>query len=259
METAVYWCGQAANLSHGDDQDMYRWAESMIRARQYHRAAHLLKEANLESKSWQGCFLASNACYLAGNIEDACKLLEANEELIEKKHSDDALKEDQSKKVWLVALLVLKGKILEAMDNRTQASEIFREALKLDPYCQEALSYLTKHQMLSADKEQALLESIPFEDNEEKELIYFLYSIGLKKYDKPQDLKIPKGLENDLSDNLAVQVAIAERHFYNCDYPASHRLSSVVMKKDPFHEICLPIHVSCLVELRKPNGKLVCH
>ena len=27
------------------------------------------------------------------------------------------------------------------------------------------------------------------------------------------------------------------------------------MKKDPFHEGCLPIHISCLIELRKPNGK----
>jgi len=153
---------------------------------------------------------------------------------------------------WLVALLVLKGKVLESMDNREQASDIFREALKLDPYCQEALHYLTKHQMLSAEQEQSLLDSIPLED-EEKEMIHFLYSIGLKKYDKPKDLKIPKALEKSLKGNLAVEVALAERHFYNCDYPASHRASTKVMKKDPFHEGCLPIHISCLIELRKPN------
>ena len=62
---------------------------------------------------------------------------------------------------WLVALLVLKGKVLETMDNRDQASDIFKEALKLDPYCQEALHYLTKHQMLSAEQEKSLLDSIP--------------------------------------------------------------------------------------------------
>ena len=234
---------------------MYRWADSMTRARQYQRAAHLLKESNLESKSWQGCFLTTNALFLANNVEEAWKILEANESMLDKKAAEKVVKEDPSKKTWLVAILVLKGKILEAMDNRTQASEAFKDALKLDPYCQEALSYLTKHQMLSAEGEQTLLESIPFEDAEEKEFIYFLYSIGLKKYDKPQDLKIPKCLESDLSDNLTVQVALAERHFYNCDYPASHQLSTVVMKKDPFHEICLPIHISSLVELRKPNGK----
>ena len=94
-------------------------------------------------------------------------------------------------------------------------------------------------------------------EDEEKELIHFLYSIGLKKYDKPKDLKVPKSLEKSLSGNLSLEVAMAERHFYNCDYPASHQASTKVMKKDPFHEGCLPIHISCLIELRKPNGKFL--
>ena len=71
--------------------------------------------------------------------------------------------------------------------------------------------------------------SIPLDDDEEKELIHFLYSIGLKKYDKPKDLKIPKSLENSLRGNLSVEVALAERHFYNCDYPASHQSSTKVI------------------------------
>ena len=74
-----------------------------------------------------------------------------------------------------------------------------------------------------------LFISIPLEDDEEKELIHFLYSIGLKKYDKPKDLKIPKTLENSLRGNLSVEVALAERHFYNCDYPASHQSSTKVI------------------------------
>ena len=36
----MYWCGQAANLSHGEEQDILRWADSLIVARQYHRATH---------------------------------------------------------------------------------------------------------------------------------------------------------------------------------------------------------------------------
>ena len=154
----------------------------------------------------------------------------------------------------MVALLVLKGKVLDALDNREHASEFFTEALNVDPYCQEALHSLTKHQMLSAEKEQKLIESIMFEDDEEdKELLKFLYSIGLKKYNKPEDLVVPKPLEHTLKHNLTLQVALAERHFYNCDYIACHQISVTVMKKDPFHDICLPIHISCLVELKKSN------
>ena len=53
-----------------------------------------------------------------------------------------------------------------------------------------------------------------------KNKLFSLLSLGLKKYDKPKDLKIPKALEKSLKGNLAVEVALAERHFYNCDYPA---------------------------------------
>ena len=36
------------------------------------------------------------------------------------------------------------------------------------------------------------------------------------------------------------------RSFLFCNY-------FKVMKLDPFHEGCLPIHITCLIELRKPN------
>ena len=59
--------------------------------RQYHRAAHILKEANLESLSWKGCFLAANAMYLANDIENANKVLESSENLFEKSFLDSSL------------------------------------------------------------------------------------------------------------------------------------------------------------------------
>jgi anaphase-promoting complex subunit 6 len=156
-------------------------------------------------------------------------------------------------------LLVLRGRILEAMDNRAHAADSFKEALNVDPFCQEALQSLTKHQMLSSEQESQLLISIPLaakcQNEEEKELISFLYSMGMKKYDKPKDLIVPKALQNSLKNNTALDVALAERHYYNCDYSACCQISTKVMKKDPFHDGCLPIHISCLVELKKSNGK----
>lgn len=49
-------------------------------------------------------------------------------------------------------MLLLKGKILEAMDNRGLAADCFKEALKCDVYCFEAFDSLTKHQMLSIEE-----------------------------------------------------------------------------------------------------------
>lgn len=31
-----------------------------------------------------------------------------------------------------------------------------------------------------------------------------------------------------------------------------------VLKKDPYHSSCLPVHISCLVELKKVNSKFDC-
>ena len=154
---------------------------------------------------------------------------------------------------------MLKGRVFEAMDNRTQATECFKDALKEDPFCHEAFHAITKHQMLKSDEEVDLLNSIELKNHDpnDKELIVFLYSLGLKKYNKPQDLNVPELLKNNLKDNLFLEVAMAERSYYNCDYIKSHEMAKKVYKKDPYNEGCLPILISCLVELKKPNGKLI--
>ena len=75
-------------MSQGHEDDVLKWAESLIAIRQYHRAAHILKEAHLESSTWQGCFLTANAMFLANDIENACKILESSESLFEKSTID---------------------------------------------------------------------------------------------------------------------------------------------------------------------------
>ena len=44
-----------------------------------------------------------------------------------------------------------------------------------------------------------------------------------------------------------------ERLYYNCDYRAVMRLNSAILKADPQHTDCLPIHVALLVELKKTS------
>ena len=64
--------------------------------------------------------------FQANNIEEAFKILEANEALFEQKKIETDTKDNAQSKDWLVALLVLKGKVLENMDNREQASDVFK-------------------------------------------------------------------------------------------------------------------------------------
>ena len=158
----------------------------------------------------------------------------------------------------LGAIFLLRGRIMESLDNRPLAAEAFQEAVRTDVFCHEAFEALIKHQILTAEEERRLLDSMPFDEqcegDEEKALIRFLHQMKLKKYDKPADLLVPKMLEPQLTDNSDLLVAKAERHFYNCDYTQCFNLTSAIMKNDPFHTECLPIHISCLVELRNSNG-----
>ena len=50
------------------------------------------------------------------------------------------------------SIYLLRGKVYEAMDNRCQAAECFREALRIDVRCYEAFHGLINHHMLSAQE-----------------------------------------------------------------------------------------------------------
>uniref|UniRef100_A0A8C5F0H5 Cell division cycle 16 n=1 Tax=Gopherus evgoodei TaxID=1825980 RepID=A0A8C5F0H5_9SAUR len=153
------------------------------------------------------------------------------------------------------SICLLRGKIYDALDNRTLATYSYKEALKLDVYCFEAFDLLTSHHMLTAQEEKELLESLPLGKQcteEEQELLHFLFENKLKKYNKPSETIIPESVDG-LQDNLDVVVSLAERHYYNCDFKMCYKLTSVVMEKDPFHANCLPVHIGTLVELNKAN------
>lgn len=57
-----------------------------------------------------------------------------------------------------------------------------------------------------------------------------------------------------LQDSLDLAVSEAERLYYNCDYQQCHALTEFILKQDPFHYDCLPIHISCEVELKQRNS-----
>lgn len=58
-----------------------------------------------------------------------------------------------------------------------------------------------------------------------------------------------------LKNSMDLQVAEAERLYYNCDYQLCSQLTEAILKSDPYHDGCLPIHISCQVELKQSNSK----
>ncbi|KAK5637885.1 hypothetical protein RI129_000202 [Pyrocoelia pectoralis] len=324
--TALFWADKVVALTSGNPRDIYWLAQCMFLLKQFHRAAHLLRSKNLD-KSYILCnYLTVRCLFEANELNEALKVLNSMdlEVFLQTGNTscnvsiDAGMFDDTPKYQVQSSVLLLKGKVLEAMDNRGLASECYKQALQCDVYCFEAFDSLICHHMLSAAEEQELLNSLPIAQQcttAEAEVLRTLYKSKLKKYntivgviptktckpiyhntplqtslivlhkkfvniaetpkasttsctptsevgmDKTEDSKaehmVLDSLENSiqirLQQSLDLAVSQAELFYYNCDYVQCSKLTENILKEDPYHAACLPIHISCMVELKQSN------
>jgi len=246
FSSALYWADKLVTLSSSSPGDVHLLAHCLLLTKQYHRASHLVISSRMHFTHLGCCYVAARAHHLAKEHEEAFFVLEEGEEVLK----EEELKGQDNTTVSSVYLL--KGYIYEALDNREKAAEAFQAALRADVFCHEAFEALVGHQMLTAEEERELMDSLPFQEQEDPDMASFLYSSSLKKYSCPEELEIPTQLEA-LKDNSDLLVCKVERLYYNCDYHAAFKLSSDIIKGDPYHARCLPIHIALLVELKKTN------
>ena len=262
-KTALFWADKAVTLSSGDVQDVYWLAQTLFLSGQFQRAIHTLKSQDLSQKNLACRYLAAKCHAECRQWQEALDILE-----MAKDETKDSSRGPEQKESFLndsfvlggakkleSAMWLLKGTTYEAMDNRSLATDSYKESLRCDVHCYEAFDLLVSHHMLTAEEEKDLLTSLPYEDQctpEEVVMLKFLYESKTKAYTKPTDPKLPAGLDS-LNDNSDIVTSMAERHFYNCNYESSFKLTSAVMAFDPYHENCLSIHISCLVELKKSS------
>lgn len=58
-----------------------------------------------------------------------------------------------------------------------------------------------------------------------------------------------------LQSSLDLAISNAEKLYYNCDYIQCSKLTENILKQDPYHTACLPIYISCQVELKQSNSE----
>ncbi|XP_058792330.1 cell division cycle protein 16 homolog [Phymastichus coffea] len=265
---ALFWADKVLSLSKENLKDVCVLAQCMYLMKQYHRAAHLIRSRGLEKKHVMCHYLLvrclleakefAEAVQVINEFETLCNVSNVNQTEPSFEHSivlDDAPKNVQS------AISYVKGRVYEAMDNRAVATECYKQALHCDVYSYQAFEALVQNQMLSAAEEQELLESLPFAEQckeADAELLKLLYESKLKKYHAPAENNILVScgvlVTDRLRHNLDIQVSEAERLYYNCDYHQCFSLTESILKSDPYHSGCLPVHIACLVELRKTNA-----
>ncbi|XP_043251365.1 cell division cycle protein 16 homolog [Colletes gigas] len=266
---ALFWADKVVSLSNEQPTDVCTLAHCMYLMKQYHRAAHLIRSRGLEKRDVMCHYLTVRSLLEAKEYNEALQVINDSEIYTNITQSgigftdhvdmlEDAPKNVQS------SILYVKGRVYEAMDNRAVAIDCYKQALHCDVYSYQAFEALVQNQMLSASEEKELLESLPFSEQcteAETELLRLLYESKLKKYQEPNKKQtlatcsVMGVLVTDrLLGNLDMEVSEAERLYYNCDYHKCFSLTERILKKDPYHNSCLPVHIACLVELKKTNA-----
>lgn len=184
--------------------DVYWQAQCMFLLREYHRAAHIIRLRGLEKTNILCHYLVVESLYEAKEYQEASDLLNSLEfedltnSLYNTGENDfpdeipstmfagiECDPNGPSKAEILASISLLKGRILEAMDNRNMAMDCYVEALHLSVYCTEALDALVQHEMLLACEEKELITHLPIQaqcmENDAKVLMK-LYQSKLKKY-----------------------------------------------------------------------------
>lgn len=69
------------------------------------------------------------------------------------------------------------------------------------------------------------------------------------------NVQVSASLLNKIQGSLDLVVSQAEKLYYNCEYQKCKKVTEGVLKKDPYHTDCLPVHIACLVELKESNSE----
>ncbi|KAJ8669052.1 hypothetical protein QAD02_000311 [Eretmocerus hayati] len=263
-EAALFWADKVLSLSNENLKDVCVLAQCMYLMKQYHRATHLIKSRGLEKRNLM-CYCIVIRCLLeAKEYTEAVQIINefeasTNIDQTETSFDDSSIILDGAPKNVQSATLFIKGKVYEAIDNRAVAIDCYKQSLVCDVYAYQSFEALVQNQMLSSAEEKELLNSLPFHEQckeADAALLKLLYESKLKKYQEPAEYSLsPCGpsMKNSLKDNLDMQVSKAERLYYNCNFHQSFSLTESILKSDPYHSGCLPLHIACLVELKKTN------
>ncbi|XP_010486605.1 PREDICTED: anaphase-promoting complex subunit 6-like isoform X2 [Camelina sativa] len=268
--SAIFFADKVAALTN-DPADIYMQAQALFLGRHFRRAFHLLNSSKIVLRDLQFLYLAAK-CLEELKEWDQCLLMLGDAKVDEDGIVYDAKdghvivfdKDAEDREINISsAICFLRGKAYGALQNRSQARQWYKAAIKADPLCYEALECLIESHMLTSEEESSLLYSLQF--SPEDEWLSSFYSCLIKKYDKQStiDAKFKK-LENEsgsvsgssmitLANNTDLLACKAEYYHQCCEYQKCFELTSALLEKDPFHLKCTLVHLAAAMELGNSN------
>lgn len=257
--SATFFADKLVTITKNDTESILLLVKCYYLSKQHRRAVHLLRLHDLlhaenypnpqfqymgalclmECKEWEECLAVLGP-------DDS-----SEEHLILPDHSDEEENSHSSnngstKLKLSAAICLLKGKVYEALENRSKAKRWYMSALRCDVNCFEALESLIEKRMLNYNDEREFLDSLDFPEN-----LQWLKLIYVSKLQyTPASVDVAYALSaSGLGTNLDLLAGVAEHHYYRNDFREAYRLSKNIINQDPFHHSVLPIYLCCLVEL----------
>ncbi|KAF2609270.1 hypothetical protein F2Q68_00046677 [Brassica cretica] len=269
--SAIFLADKVAALTN-DPADIYLQAQALFLGRHYRRAFHLLNASNIVLRYLRFHYLAAKCLEW-----DQCLLMLGDAKVDEDGNVYDAKdgnliyfdKDGEDREINMIssAICFLRGKAYGALQNRSQARQWYKAAIKADPLCYEALECLIESHMLTSEEvsESNLLSSLQF--SPEDGWLSSFYSCLIKKYDKESTVEARfKKLDNEISgcvsgssmistlvNNTDLLACKAEYYHQCCQYQKCFELTSRLLEKDPFHLKCTLVHLAAAMELGNSN------
>ncbi|XP_031286814.1 anaphase-promoting complex subunit 6 isoform X1 [Pistacia vera] len=271
--SAIFFADKVAALTN-DPADVYMQAQALFLGRHYRRAFHLLNASKIVLRDLRFRYLAAK-CLEELKEWDQCLSMLGDAKVDEDGHVYDTKdsnfmyldKDGEDREINISsAICFLRGRAYEALENRAQARQWYKAAIKADPLCYEALECLIEKHMLTCEEETSLLSSLEF--GPEDGWLSSFYSCLIKKYDKENVVEAKfRELEKESCDsnhlgpsfpctlkNNTDLLACKAEYYHQCgEYQKCFELTSVLLEKDPFHLKCTLVHLAAAMELGHSN------
>ncbi|KAK1583123.1 hypothetical protein Q3G72_021180 [Acer saccharum] len=271
--SAIFFADKVAALTN-DPADVYMQAQALFLGRHYRRAFHLLNASQIVLRDLRFRYLAAKCLEELKEWDQCLSMLgeakvDDDGNVYDKKDSNVMYldKDGEDREINISsAICFLRGKAYEALENRAQARQWYKAAIKADPLCYEALECLIENHMLTCEEETSLLSSLEF--GTEDGWLSSFYSCLIKKYDKENVVEAKfRELEKESYDsnhaspsfthslrNNTDLVTCKAEYYHQCgEYQKCFELTSILLEKDPFHLKCTLVHLAAAMELGHSN------
>ncbi|KAG0219258.1 anaphase promoting complex subunit cdc16 [Mortierella sp. NVP41] len=276
--TAAYWGDKVLSITD-DSNDVFWLSQVYYLMGEYGRAINLLKKQNLVESSVACRFLAVQCLIRTQKWQEALEYLgEENQFLTKDETSDSQQSNSGEGGIKLEAsMCFLRGIVFKNLHNIDVAKQCFKEALKIDVKCYDALDIMISNNMLTTSEEQELINGLEFSKQlhgQDAEFVKMLYQSKMKKAslsrtDDFKGLGLGKRRKYDRfeeqeqiyttlatkfqTENADLLHAKADVYFTQGRFEKCLECTKGILEMDRFNLACIPMHLVSLYELDLKN------